>query len=207
MQFRYRLVAAWAIATVASILVAFAAVASVRTAITDPPSALLLPDTTTPPLELPPLSEIEQTTVPDPEVDDGTPVATTDENSALDEPENPEATEAPAPSTTEAAPAEPASTESTPVTTAAPTTSTTQPVTTQPPSELVESYETDGGWVTLKSNEQGVFLESASPKPGWTATTEGSGPEHFTVVFKSRDREIHFKVEFENGRVEVDIED
>ena len=71
----------------------------------------------------------------------------------------------------------------------------------------METYETGGGWVTVRSNPRGVFLESASPKPGWTVETDGSGPEHFTVVFKGDDEEVHFKVEFYDGRVSIDVDD
>lgn len=207
MHVRYRLLTAWVIATVASILVAFAAVASVRTAIADPPSALLLPDSPPPTIELPPLSEIQQTTVPDPEVGDGAPVAAPEDGSeagvvdAVGESDLEKATTTQPAAETSATPAQPVPT------TSAQTTSTTEAPVPAPFTDEYETYETDGGWVTLRSDGQGVFLESASPKPGWTAQTEGSGPEHFTVVFKGDDQEIHFKVEFERGEVKVDIED
>ena len=208
MQFRYRLIAAWLLATAASILVAFAAVASVRTAIADPPSALLLPDTTPPPIDLPPLSEIQQTTLPDPEVDDGAPVASTGANPESERADVETTTPSAAPSTTQASPvASTTAAEQAAPTTAAPTTSTTQAPTTEPPNDLVETHETEGGWVTIRFDDQGVFLESASPKPGWTVETEGSGPQQFTVVFKGEDEEIHVAVSYEHGDVEVDIED
>ncbi len=208
MQFRYRLVAAWVLATVASILVAFAAVASVRTAIADPPSALLLPGESSPPLDLPPLSEVQQTTVPDPEVVDGAPVGNEDSNA--DEEGAVEEVEPVAVTTTQPSVATTSPPQQAVPTSVAPSTSTTpttSPPTTQPPADTFETYETEGGWVTVRSSSQGAYLESASPKPGWTVESEGGrGPEHFTVVFKGHDKEIHFKVEFEDGRVKIDIE-
>jgi hypothetical protein len=206
MQVRYGLVAAWVVATIASMLVAFAAVGSVRNAIADPPSALLLPETASQQLSLPPASTSPSSTLPDPEVDDGTPIASGESvpsgsDSIPDdaaEPETPSPTQAPPVATTAADGAS---------TTVVSMTSTTQPATTAPPADDVETYETEGGWVTLRSSQEGVFLESASPKPGWTVKTEGSGPEHFTVVFKGEDEEIHVAVSFESGRVDVDIED
>lgn len=117
----------------------------------------------------------------------------------------PESEQPPSPETTPAAPVTttpPEESEPPPTTdtTAAVATSTTS-------SDALDTYETEGGWVTVRSNCSGVFLESASPKAGWTVETEGRGPEHFTVVFEDEDEEIHFKVEFEDGEVEIKIED
>ena len=205
MQFRYGLVAAWVVATIASMLVAFAAVGSVRSAIEDPPSALLLPQTAQLPLSLPEVSSPPQSTVPDPEVDDGTPVASGDEAPGEVEPE--ESAESGTSSTTQTPPAPPTSAQAPVSTTVPPTTSTTTPPASEPAQDLVETYETEGGWVTLRADDRGVFLESASPKPGWTVDTEGSGPKEFTVLFKADDEEIHVNVSFEHGEVDVDIED
>lgn len=205
MQFRYGLVVAWVVATIASMLVAFAAVGSVRSAIEDPPSALLLPQTAQSPFSLPEASTPPPSTVPDPEVDDGAPVASGDEVSGAGESEPEENVEPETAPTTQASPITPTSAQA-PVSTTVPSTTSPPPPATEPQQDRVETYETEGGWVTLRADDQGVVLESASPKPGWTVKTEGSGPDHFTVVFEGDDREIHFKAEFEDGEVEVDIE-
>lgn len=198
MQIRYGLAVAWVLATTASILVAFGAVASVRTAIADPPSALLLPGSPPPTLALPPLAEEEQT-VPDPEVADGAP---TTSPSGPGEGDGSSTSSTSQGSVETTAPLQQATSTTVP---AAP--STTAMTTTQPPTDSFETYETEGGWVTVRSNPQGVFLEAASPKPGWSVETEGSGPDHFTVVFKGDDDEVHFKVDFDDGRVSIEIED
>ncbi len=207
MQFRYGLVVAWVLATTASILVAFAAVASVRTAITDPPSALLLPGSPPPTLALPELPDGQMSTVPDPEVADGAP---TTSGGGVSEGTPPGSEEDAKPATTSSSDGSVATTtppEQAGSTTAPQPPSTTTTPTTEPPADSVETYETGGGWVTVRSNPRGVFLESASPKPGWTVETDGNGPEHFTVVFKGDDEEVHFKVEFYDGRVSIDVDD
>lgn len=219
MQFRYGLVVAWIVATMASILVAFAAVGSVRTAITDPPSALLLPESDSPDRTLPSLPDSQQSTVPDPDVADGAPAASTEiegvNESDPSEPSTPESEQPQPPGTTVEQPATtappqasepPSTTDTTVVVATSSTTISSTTTTTVAPSDALETYETEGGWVTVRSNSSGAFLESASPKAGWTVETEGRGPEHFTVVFEREDEEIHFKVEFEDGQVEIDIE-
>jgi hypothetical protein len=207
MQFRYGLITAWMLATTASILVAFAAVGSVRTAIADPPSALLLPVSPSSALELPPLSELQQSTVPDPEVVDGAPLTSDEAVPDPGEPPPADRSEPVAAPTTQASVATTAPSQDAVSTTVAPSTTTTQVPTTQPPTDSIETYETEGGWVTVRSSPQGVFLESASPKPGWSVDTEGRGPEHFTVVFKGDDEEIHVVVSLDDGEVEIKVED
>jgi hypothetical protein len=153
--------------------------------------------------------------MPDPKVVDGAPDADPDGvGDAAASPQPPGGAEAvsepaPAPETTQA-PTETAPPQASPPPPPPPatTTSTTASTTTTvAPSDTVETYETEGGRVTVRSNSGGVYLESASPNPGWTVETEGRGPDHFTVVFERAGEEIHVKVEFEDGRVKIEIED
>lgn len=188
---------AWVLATLASIVVAFAAVGSVRSAIAESPSAM----------RLPPVEQAEQvpaiplagvTSGSDFDASDGPPVtgATPD----TEETESPGAATETV-TTTATSPSEPTTTTTTVV--AAPETTST----TQPPAPTVESYELDGGWVSLRSTAEGVFLESASPKSGWTVEVETTGPSQVKLEFKDGSHEIQFSAEFSDGRVKIEIDD
>ena len=72
---------------------------------------------------------------------------------------------------------------------------------------MADPYEVDGGWVTIGSDGSGVYLESASPKPGWSITVENQGPEEVVVVFKAKEEETHFVAQFTKGQVKIQIED
>ncbi len=188
---------AWVVATLASIVVVFAAVGSVRSAIAESPSAM----------QLPPVEQDEQvpviplagaTSSSDFDASDGPPVT----GAALDT-EEPVLPEAATETTAAMSPSEPTTIATSTTVAAAPETTST----TQPPAPTVESYELDGGWVSLRSTAEGVFLESASPKSGWTVDVETTGPSQVKLEFKDGSHEIQFSAEFSDGRVKIEIDD
>lgn len=61
--------------------------------------------------------------------------------------------------------------------------------------------------MTLSNDSDGVYLDSASPKSGWTVEVEEQGPEEVVVVFKAHEAEVHFVAKFNNGQVTIKIED
>ncbi|MGB8360582.1 MAG: hypothetical protein WCE80_04215 [Acidimicrobiia bacterium] len=187
MNHRLLLVTLWSVATIASISVVFAGVASVRSAIAAPGSFHLPAEA----WSAPPDDPILVTTSSAQSTETSSTLAVT------------ESEESPTTSTTLAAP---------PTSQAPPSTPTTEAPdieesTTQPTLPTVESYEVEGGWVSLKLDGHDVFFESASPRPGWTVKVENQGPEEVVVVFEKGEQEIHFVAKYEDGRVKIKIED
>jgi len=184
---RLLLVALWSVATIASISVVFAGVASVRSAIAAPGSFRLPAEAWSAP--------------PDDPILVTTSSARSNETSSTIASAEGEAS--PATSTTLVTPPTSQTPSSTP-TTEAPD---IEESTTQPTQPTVESYEVEGGWVSLRLDGHDVFLESASPLPGWTVKVENQGPEEVVVVFEKGEQEIHFVAKYEDGRVKIKIED
>jgi hypothetical protein len=184
----------WLAVTMAAVLIASAAVSSVRDQVTDTPAAMLTPTATAP-------GSTER------QVPDSTRVGTSPPTSA-DEPATSTTT---IPSTTTTIPAEPVATSvptttapsfpdptTTTTTTTTITTSTTPPI-TAPATEL-RSYELVGGLISVEIGDEVVRLAGASPKPGFTMEVENSGPEKVEVEFHNGDHESHFSGKFEDGR-------
>ena len=187
MNHRLLLVTLWSVATIASISVVFAGVASVRSAIAAPGSFHLPAEAWSAPPEDPILVTTSST---QPTGTSSTLAVTPSEPS-------------PTTSTTLAAPPTSQAPQSTP-TTEAPD---VEEETTQPTQPSTESYEVEGGWVSLKLDGHNVFFESASPRPGWSVKVENQGPEEVVVVFEKGEQEIHFVAKYEDGRVKIKIED
>jgi len=61
--------------------------------------------------------------------------------------------------------------------------------------------------VSLRSTGEGVSLESASPKSGWTVEVEQTGPSQVKLEFQDGSHEIQFSAEFSDGRVKIEIDD
>lgn len=184
----------WLVMTAVAVFVANAAVSSVRSAVTDTPSSLGLPVVTT---------QFSTTDRPDPRLlrpppvggiagnDDrgavsAQSVATTPLSTAAD---NVDATAA----ATAIATADPA-----------PTVTTT---TTEAPTSETTTYNTEGGWVTIRVSGNEVFLEGAGPNQGWKVNTEKTGPLSVEVKFTRTEEEITFKAHMEQGKLEVKIEE
>lgn len=190
MRSRITLAAAWLAATVLSILIAGAAVGSVRNNVTDRPSRLAQPESIAAPAADPPVvapagagTELS----PDPTDPLGTPDAVT------------------VTTTTPAA--------ATPGTTVAPTQNTTvappAPTTTTRagPGWQLATYETGGGWVRIRYTTASVELDAYGPSPGFTAEVERSGPDEVKVEFDGGDnKEYSIAAKLEGGRLSVEIE-
>lgn len=182
MRQRIAIAAAWVVATVASILVALAGVAGVRTAIADPGS-FRLPAEATPTPALPPSApDISTTTIS--ATSQGTEPALEVSSTSTSVPQTTNTTDDESETETE-----------------------TTVTTTVGQGEQVETYEVEGGWVTIRTNEEGVYFESASPQSGWSANVEKNGPAEVVVIFKSSEEETQFKARFEEGQVRITIED
>jgi hypothetical protein len=189
--------AAWVAATLLAIAVAAAAVSSVRSEVTDVPTALGAPSTAAPTTTLlPTLDELStSTTVSSPEtttttVDDNDDVETTTTLGEVD-----------------------TSTVSTTTTTAAPvaTTTTTTTATTTTNAGYTKTYGAEAGLpgsVSITVTGASVTFAGATPLPGWTVEVKNSGPEEVKVHFERNDDEdekIEFKAKVEDGELDVKI--
>jgi hypothetical protein len=187
----------WLAVTVAAVLVASAAVSSVRDQVTDTPTAMLPPTTiaisSTDQLN----AESAQPEVATPALADESSVTTTSAPTVTTTtlPE----TAATTPPTTIASSSDPEPAETT-TTTTAPTATTT----TTPPTEI-RSHDLVGGSVSVEIGDGTVRLAGASPKPGFTMEVENSGPEKVEVEFHNDDHESHFTGKFEDGRFVASI--
>ncbi len=179
MKHRVAIAGAWIVATLASVLVAMGGVASVRTAIAEPGSFQLSADAA--PTAAPPTGA-PTTTVP-------TSGPSLQSSSSTTKPTT----------TTSSDPAQ--------------TTTTSEPGSETGETTVVEqsgktnTYEIEGGWVTIRTDQKGVYLESASPQSGWNIKVENQGPEEVVVVFKAKEHETHFKAKYDHGQVRVSIEE
>ena len=190
------LIAAWLTVTAVSVLIASAAVGSVRGQVTDAPSPVRTATT----------SLAASTTVV--ALDGATTTSTT-------RPSAPPSTLSTMPTsttsvvgTTESAP------EITPTTTSttqAPTTTTTTTpppttTTTTAPAAALQTYDTLGGSVTLLVGNGTVSLATAVPKPGYSAEEkERDDPSKVVVEFESENHESKLEARWEDGVVTVDI--
>ena len=182
----------WLAVTTTAVLVAAAAVGSVRDHVTETPAAMVpitatttsLANPVTPPTEP---SPAPTTSVPAP--------ATTSTTTTIAS----STTTVPSGSTTTTGPPEPTTTTTTP-----PTTTTT---TTSPPATEIRSYDLVGGSVTVEVGGDSVRLAGASPKAGYSMDVENSGPEKVEVEFKSEHHESHFSGRFEDGVFVPEIEE
>jgi hypothetical protein len=182
--------AAWLAATLVAVAVAAAAVGSVRSEVTDAPTALAAPMVAV------------AATVPTPEPETAT---TTTTVFALPAPTTPVPI---TDSTTTTADADQDDTPSgSPVTTTTPAATST---TTTTASSYTKTYDTDAGSVRITVSGESVTFAGAIPLPGWTVELENSGPEEVNVHFERNDdegdeEEIEFKATIENGELKVSI--
>lgn len=176
--------AAWLTATLVAVAVATAAVGSVRSEVTDSPTALAAPIVTADP------------TIATPSPDTLTTTAA---------PGAPPTTVVPADSTTTTngqvkAPSETTSTTTLP---AASTTTTTM-------ESYTKTYDTEGGSIRITVSGESVTFAGATPLPGWKVELKNSGPEEVKVHFERNEdeheeEEIEFKATVENGELKVSI--
>lgn len=182
----------WLAVTAAAVLIASAAVSSVRDQVTDTPTAMLPPTTIA-------ISSTEQLVAKPVQPEPPTP--TTTEGSSVTTTSSPATTTTTAPASD--AP-EPIGTTvpSTPTTTTVPATTTT---TTTPPKTEVRSYDLVGGSVSVEIGDGTVRLAGASPKPGFTMDVESPGPEKVEVEFHNDDHESRFTGKFHDGEFKPSI--
>ena len=182
----------WLGVTVAAVLIASAAVSSVRDQVTDTPTAML-PTTTTTSVNLDrqPSDPIDPASVPPISADMPSTSSTT--TTAPSDP-NPTTTSSTT-TTTTTAPSDPIPT----------TTSST--TTTVAPATEIRSYELVGGLVSVEIGNETVRLAGASPKPGFTMSVENPGPEKVEVEFHNDDHESRFSGKFEDGEFEPSIDE
>jgi hypothetical protein len=179
---------AWVAATALSILIAGAAVGTVRNNVTDRPSRL---------------AQFEL-------------VASQPSSPSGDQPSEPVAPadagptgELIAPATTTTTTSPEISTPTTPAppsqsaTTAPPPATTTGAV----PEWQLTTYETAGGWVRFRYSATAVELDAFGPAPGYRADVEKSGPSEVKVEFEGGDeREYSISAKIDGGRLSVEIE-
>jgi len=191
---------AWVGATAVAILIAAAAVGSVRSQVTEVPTRLGSPSSAA--LAATPL-EASPDQVADPGVA-STPTA----------PVGVPPTTAISPAASEGS-GTTVPTESTPPTSTTPPTSvpsqtstTTTTSTTVPPDSYSKTYDTEGGWVTIIVSGEDVTFGGGQPATGWTIEVEDYGPDEVEVHFEENDGEgeVEFEASFEDGELEVSIE-
>ena len=186
----------WLVVTVTAVLIASAAVSSVRDQVTDTPTAMLPPTTiaisSTEHLVVDP---VEPTSIAPAPIDDST-------ASTTSTPATTTTTSSETPTTVQTTTAPPASDPEPEPVDAAPATTTTSAqttTTTNVPSTEIRSYDLDGGSVSVEIGDGTVRLAGASPKPGYTMEVEHPGPEKVEVEFHNNDHESHFSAKFEDG--------
>ncbi len=205
MKRRFAASAAWLGATVVSILLASAAVATVRSEISERPSPLrataldqLASSTTAPPSTV--AGEEPPTTIPS---------STTTAASSTQTVSTAPPTTVPVTTTTTMTGSVQSTTTTTVgaaqvTTTTAPPVVTTSTTTTQAQGEP-QSYELTGGFVQILVSSDSVVVRFATPKPGFSVDIKKFGPPDVDVRFEGEDHTSVFKAEIESGALDVDL--
>ena len=184
---------AWLGATALSVLLASAAVAGIRDRVVETPVALGLPATTSTTV---PLDSVTSTTLTDAPTTTVPASATSTTTSTTAPPPVTVTTVVDSTVTTTTAP--PAATTTT--TTAPPQTTTTVAVTHK-------TYDMVGGTVILAIGNGEVSLVSATPRPGFSADYEHTGPVEVEIKFESGDHKSKLEAHWESGELKVDIDE
>lgn len=172
-----------------AILVASAAVGSVRSQVTEEPTPLGSPDVAALAGGVETAAQPATETTVDP-------LTTTSSG--------------PAPSPLEAQPESATSSSTSPTTsttTSTAATSTTLSATTSVPPSYAKTYDTDGGSVRIVVEGDAVTFFDAVPKTGWRVEVKDRGPEEVVVEFEQNDGdlEIEFSAKVQNGEVRPEI--
>lgn len=202
------LVAAWALATLVSVLIAAQAVGGVRDRVTDRPSelpesvALSIAATT-------PQGSETGPGAPSPAAPDATVTTARVAVDPIPAPQPPPttSTDTTEPPSTEGP--EPSTDDDPPTSTTTTTTGTVSP-TTEAPLEYAH-YDLTGGFVDIGYRPEEVFLVGATPNPGYRVSVSSPGPEKVEVTFKPLDEsepyEGEFDAEWKGGQLDVDIDE
>jgi hypothetical protein len=183
---------AWVGATIVAVVVAAAAVGSVRSQVTETPTALGAP------------TAVALAADP-PAADSAAPAAT--ETTTTIAPVDASAAEAETP-TTSLVPPVVTTTTLAGVTATSTTAATTTTTTTQPPAGVTKSYTTAAGVVRIMVSGESVTFAGATADPGWTVELEKAGPPEVEVHFEKNDDEedeVEFHAKFEDGELVVTI--
>lgn len=186
------LVGAWTAATLVAVVVAAAAVGSVRTEVTDAPTALGDPS----------IVFVAAPEIPDPVAQSTSTIFMPPEVTEVDDPVVVAAT-----TSTTVAPLA-TSTDSTTSTTKAPPVATPSTTTSTVNAGAPKTYDTEAGSVRIVVAGSSVTFAGATPLPGWTVELENSGPEEVKVHFEQNDdeeHEIEFKAKIDDGELKVSI--
>ncbi len=174
----------WLAVTVTAVLIASAAVSSVRDQVTDTPTAMLPPTTMA-------ISSTDQLVADPIQPQDSDATTTTSPPTST--------TAAPEPVTTTPTTTLPPSPDPDPEPAQTTTTTTEVPAsttTTDAPTSEIRSYVLVGGSVSVEIGDGVVRLAGASPNSGFTMEVEDSGPE---VEFHNDGHESKFSGKFEDG--------
>lgn len=187
MNIGFKFAAAWIGATLVAVVIASAAVGSVRSQVTDDALPLGSPDVAA--LAVGVTNALDTTTTQAP--------ASSSTSTALGSGTTSTSTTLPSgPSTTSTT--SPASTTST----------TTAPTTTAAPSpEYSRTFDTPGGSVRVVVKGNDVTFGGAVPKTGWSIELKDPGPQEVKVEFEQNGGEgdIEFTATIENGELKVEI--
>lgn len=183
--------AAWLAATFIAVAVAAAAVGSVRSEVTDAPTALAAPlVAANAKLSLPASG------------------ASTTINSDIAE--TPTTAAPKAEGTTPTTLPERDTSDSSQTTTTTPPATSSTTTTSNTASSYTKTYDTEAGSVRITVSGESVAFSGATPLPGWKVELKNSGPEEVKVHFERNegeheDEEIEFKAEIEDGELRVSI--
>lgn len=70
-----------------------------------------------------------------------------------------------------------------------------------------QTFDLIGGSVTLAVGGGEVNLVSATPRPGFSAEYEHTGPREVEIKFESTDHKSKLEAKFEDGQLAVDIDE
>jgi hypothetical protein len=189
---RIALFAAWLGATALAVVVAAAAVGTVRTEVTDQPAAgepfaattILADATTTTILVTTTTATGSSTTSIADGSDDDTPTTTITSSTT----------------TSTTSPDDDDDDDSAPTTTTAMQTTTTAP-------SVTKTYNMAGGTVTISASDPDVRFVGASPAAGYTIEVDDRGPNQVKVEFDGAGGESEFVAKWESGVLVVDIDE
>ncbi len=185
-----RILIAWLVATLVAVVIATAAVGSVRSQVTEAPTPLSSSEASalvTVTLSQPPDGESSvpstSPTTTTPSVSESVTTTTTDTSVST--------------TTTEA------TTGTVPSTTVPPTT------TTAPPATYTKTIDTTAGSINVIVDGTKVTFGGAFPNPGWSVDLEDGGPETVKVKFEKNRDEGHLEVtvRFAEGELKIDIDE
>lgn len=192
MNLGLKIAAAWIGATLVAVVIASAAVGSVRSQVTDDALPLGSPDVVALAADV---TNVSDTTEPAStsvtKITRATPLVATTST-----------TVPPAATTSSSLPPSGPSTTSTPSAPPAPTTTTTAPS-----GQYSRTFDTAGGSVRVVVDGNNVTFGGAVPKTGWSIELKDPGPKEVRVEFEQNggEGEIEFTATIEHGELKVEI--